>query len=62
MTDLLALNKICPILLVEHDMDAVFVLAARISVLVSGTIVASGTASEIRSSKVVRDSYLGRRQ
>jgi branched-chain amino acid transport system ATP-binding protein len=63
MTDLLAsLNKICPILLVEHDMDAVFVLAARISVLVSGTVVASGTASEIRSSKVVRDSYLGRRQ
>lgn len=48
-----------PILLVEHDMDAVFALADRISVLVYGKIIASGTAGEIRANKDVRDVYLG---
>lgn len=48
-----------PILLVEHDMDAVFTLADRISVLVYGEIVATGTADEIRSDPVVRSAYLG---
>lgn len=48
-----------PILLVEHDMDAVFALADRISVLVYGEIVATGTADEIRSDPVVRSAYLG---
>ena len=48
-----------PILLVEHDMDAVFALADRISVLVYGKIIATGTAAEIRSSQAVRDAYLG---
>lgn len=48
-----------PILLVEHDMDAVFALADRISVLVYGRIIATDTADEIRSSKTVRDAYLG---
>ncbi len=48
-----------PILLVEHDMDAVFALADRISVLVYGKIIASGNADDIRSSKAVREAYLG---
>ncbi len=48
-----------PILLVEHDMDAVFALADRISVLVYGKVIATGTASEIRSSRAVREAYLG---
>mgnify|MGYP000461363212 CR=1 FL=1 len=48
-----------PILLVEHDMDAVFALADRISVLVYGKIIATGTADEIRSNPLVREAYLG---
>lgn len=48
-----------PILLVEHDMDAVFALADRISVLVYGKIIATGTVEDIRSSQAVRDAYLG---
>ena len=48
-----------PILLVEHDMDAVFALADRISVLVYGKIIATGTADDIRNSAVVREAYLG---
>ena len=47
------------IVLVEHDMDAVFSLADRISVLVGGRIVASGTADEIRNHPGVRVAYLG---
>lgn len=48
-----------PILLVEHDMDAVFALADRISVLVYGKIIASGSVDDIRSSAEVRAAYLG---
>ncbi|UWQ93812.1 ABC transporter ATP-binding protein (plasmid) [Aliisedimentitalea scapharcae] len=48
-----------PILLIEHDMDVVFSLANRISVLVYGQIVATGTADDIRSDPAVREAYLG---
>ncbi len=62
LTRLLAtLRSDAPILLVEHDMDAVFALADRISVLVYGRIVASGTVAEIRNNADVRQAYLGTR-
>ena len=51
-----------PILLVEHDMDAVFALADRISVLVYGRVVATGTVAEIRQNQTVREAYLGERR
>jgi len=48
-----------PILLVEHDMDAVFALADRISVMVRGKVITTGTSAEIRANPLVREAYLG---
>lgn len=54
-----ALRSEAPILLVEHDMDAVFALADRLSVLVYGKVIATGSVAEIRANRQVRDAYLG---
>jgi branched-chain amino acid transport system ATP-binding protein len=60
MIELLAtLKRRQTMILVEHDMDAVFKLADRIAVLVYGRIVATGLPEEIRANAEVRRAYLG---
>ncbi|MEE3099863.1 MAG: ABC transporter ATP-binding protein [Pseudomonadota bacterium] len=60
LADLLeTLKTEAPILLVEHDMDAVFRLADRVTVLVAGRVIASGPVAEIRADAEVRRAYLG---
>jgi branched-chain amino acid transport system ATP-binding protein len=54
-----ALKGEVTILLVEHDMEAVFALADRITVLVYGRAIASGAPDDIRANAAVRDAYLG---
>jgi branched-chain amino acid transport system ATP-binding protein len=53
------LRKEVTIVLVEHDMEAVFALADRISVLVYGRVIASGTPDAIRQNDEVKRAYLG---
>ncbi|MFC3118506.1 ABC transporter ATP-binding protein [Jhaorihella thermophila] len=60
MTGLLReLKAQAPILLIEHDMDAVFSLADRVSVLVQGRVIFTGSVAEIRAHPEVRRAYLG---
>ena len=47
------------ILLIEHDMDAVFRLADRITVMVEGAVIATGTPAEISANAAVQEAYLG---
>jgi branched-chain amino acid transport system ATP-binding protein len=53
------LRKEVTIVLVEHDMEAVFALADRITVLVYGRVIASGAPDEIRANEEVKRAYLG---
>jgi branched-chain amino acid transport system ATP-binding protein len=53
------LRRELPIVLIEHDMDAVFALADKVSVLVYGRIIASGSPQSVRDNAEVRAAYLG---
>ncbi|MDD2547240.1 MAG: ABC transporter ATP-binding protein [Burkholderiaceae bacterium] len=53
------LKKGHAIMLVEHDMDAVFRIADHITVMVNGSVIAHGTPDHIRNSQEVQDAYLG---
>jgi branched-chain amino acid transport system ATP-binding protein len=59
LTLLQELKKDHAILLVEHDMDAVFRIADCITVMVNGNVIASGTPDEVRNNPDVRSAYLG---
>ena len=54
-----SIKKNMPIFLIEHDMQAVFALADKISVLNEGEIIESGSVEKIRRSKLVQNAYLG---
>ncbi|HSV84034.1 MAG TPA: ABC transporter ATP-binding protein [Ramlibacter sp.] len=63
LVDLLArLKGRYTIVMVEHDMDAVFSLADRVSVLVAGRVIATGTPSAVRADESVQAAYLGHQQ
>jgi branched-chain amino acid transport system ATP-binding protein len=50
------------LVLVEHDMDAVFSMANRITVLAGGRVLETGSPEQIRKSRAVREAYLGDEQ
>jgi branched-chain amino acid transport system ATP-binding protein len=61
ITELIAgLDRTLTILIVEHDMDVVFRLADRVTVLHEGRVIADGTASDVRGDVRVHDVYLGK--
>jgi branched-chain amino acid transport system ATP-binding protein len=47
------------VMLIEHDMDVVFAVADRVTVMVDGRVLESGTPEQIRNAASVRDAYLG---
>ena len=53
------LRKSCAVMLIEHDIDVVFSVADRITVLDNGRIIASGTPDAVRASDAVQQAYLG---
>jgi branched-chain amino acid transport system ATP-binding protein len=56
---LLRLKPDHAMMLVEHDMDAVFALADQLTVMVNGQVIASGTPAQVRSDPAVQAAYLG---
>ena len=54
-----ALKADCAVLMVEHDMDAVFALADRLTVMAGGRVIASGAPDDVRADPAVRRAYLG---
>jgi branched-chain amino acid transport system ATP-binding protein len=56
---LLRLKKQHAMMLVEHDMDAVFALADHLTVMVNGQVIASGTPAQVRADPHVQSAYLG---
>jgi branched-chain amino acid transport system ATP-binding protein len=61
ITELVAgLDRALTILIVEHDMDVVFRLADRVTVLHEGRVIADGTAADVRGDALVHDVYLGK--
>ncbi|MFM6986104.1 MAG: ABC transporter ATP-binding protein [Hydrogenophaga sp.] len=56
---LLSLKQDHAMMLVEHDMDAVFALADQLTVMVNGQVIASGTPAEVRADPQVQAAYLG---
>jgi branched-chain amino acid transport system ATP-binding protein len=56
---LLRLKRDHAMLLVEHDMDAVFALADHLTVMVNGQVIASGAPAQVRSDPLVQSAYLG---
>ncbi len=56
---LLGLKKSYTILLIEHDMQVVFAIADRITVLAGGQVIASGSPREVQANTQVREAYLG---
>ena len=56
------LRGACAIMLIEHDIDVVFAIADRITVLHQGRVIASGPPAVVRASAAVREAYLGRQE
>lgn len=60
VVELLAvLGRSHAVLLIEHDMDAVFALAHQLTVMVNGSVLKSGTPAEVRADREVQQAYLG---